>query len=37
MKRVWKDFGKQNLGEYHDLYVKTNTLLGVTHDCQHQD
>ena len=26
-KRVWKDFGVQNPGEYHDLYIQSNTLL----------
>ena len=26
-KRVYKDFGIKNLGEYHDLYLKSNTLL----------
>ena len=26
-KRVCKDFEIKNLGEYHDLYVKSNTLL----------
>ena len=26
-KRVCKDFEKQNLGEYHDLYLKSDTLL----------
>ena len=25
--RVSKDFGINNLGEYHDLYLKSNTLL----------
>ena len=26
-KRVRKDFEIRNLGEYHDLYVQSNTLL----------
>ena len=26
-KRVCKDFGIKNLGESHDLYVQSNTLL----------
>ena len=26
-KRVFKDFEMKNLGEYHDLYLKSNTLL----------
>ena len=26
-KRVSKDFGIKKLGEYHDLYVQSNTLL----------
>ena len=26
-KRVWEDFGVQNPGEYHDLYIQSNTLL----------
>ena len=26
-KRVCKDFKIKNLGEYHDLYVQSNTLL----------
>ena len=26
-KRVCKDFQIENLGEYHDLYVQSNTLL----------
>ena len=26
-KRVCKDFGIKNLGEYHDLYVQSDTLL----------
>ena len=27
VKRVCKDFEIKNLGEYHDLYVQSNTLL----------
>ena len=26
-KRVFKDFETKNLGEYHDLYPKRDTLL----------
>ena len=26
-KRVWKEFGIKNSGEYHDLYVHSNKLL----------
>ena len=26
-KRVWEDFRMQNLDEYYDLYVQSNTLL----------
>ena len=26
-KRVCKDFEKKHLGEYHDVYVQSNTLL----------
>ena len=26
-KQVWAEFGCRNLGDYHDLYVKTDTLL----------
>ena len=26
-KRVWGEFGLRNLGEYHDLYVKTDVIL----------
>ena len=26
-KRVCKDFELKHLGEYHDLYVQSNTLL----------
>ena len=26
-KRVSKDFEIKNLGEYHDLYIQSNTLL----------
>ena len=27
IKRVCKDFGIRNLGEYHDLHVQSDTLL----------
>ena len=26
-KRVWKNFGIQNIGQYHDLYLQSDTLL----------
>ena len=26
-KRVFKDFDKKHLGEYHDLHLKSDTLL----------
>ena len=26
-QKVWKEFGIRNLGEYHDLYVQTDTSL----------
>ena len=26
-KRIYKDFEIKNLGEYHDLYVQSNTFL----------
>ena len=26
-KTVWKDFETKNLGEYHDLYTQSDTLL----------
>ena len=32
-KRICKDFETKKLGEYHDLYLKSDTLLlGVTFD-----
>ena len=26
-RRVWEDFGLQNLGQYNDLYVQSDTML----------
>ena len=26
-QKVWKNFDIKNLGEYHDLYVQSDTLL----------
>ena len=26
-ERVWKDFETKNLGEYHDIYLKSDILL----------
>ena len=26
-KKVWKEFKRKNLGEYHDLYVQSDILL----------
>ena len=26
-QKVWEEFGIRNLGEYHDLYVQTDTLF----------
>ena len=27
MQRVWKEFGIHNLGDYHDLYLRTDVIL----------
>ena len=26
-RRVWKEFGLKDLGEYHDLYLETDVIL----------
>ena len=26
-RRVWKEFGLKDMGEYHDLYLKTDVIL----------
>ena len=26
-RNVWREFGIRNMGEYHDLYLKTDTIL----------
>ena len=27
VQRVWKEFGIRNLGDYHDLYLRTDVIL----------
>ena len=27
VQRVWKELGTRNLGDYHDLYLRTNVIL----------
>ena len=26
-RKVWKEFGIKNMGEYHDLYLRTDIIL----------
>ena len=26
-KKVWEEFGLRNVGDYHDLYLKTDVIL----------
>ena len=26
-RKVWKEFGVKNMGEYHDLYLRTDVIL----------
>ena len=26
-RNVWKTYGMQNMGEYHDLYVQSDTIM----------
>ena len=34
-KKDWEDFGIKNLGKYHDLYVRSNTVLFVDVICEY--
>ena len=29
VQKVWKEFGIRNLGDYHDLYLRTDIILSV--------
>ena len=34
-KKDWEDFGIKNLSKYHDLYVRSNTVLFVDVICEY--